>query len=97
MLLTGLAGQSATELNRTSSARSPPSTRTDLWVTTALAAVVVAVCVGLAPQLFAVAQDAEFAKVAGLNVRGYNLLVSVLAAVSVTVAMRTVGLLLVTR
>ena len=32
---------------------------------------------------------------AGLNIRFYNLLVAVLAAVSVTVAMRTVGLLLV--
>ena len=53
------------------------------------------ICVGLAPQLFAVAQDQEFARVAGLNVRFYNLLVAVLAAVSVTVAMRTVGLLLV--
>ena len=60
-----------------------------------LAAVVVAVCVGLSPQLFAVAQDQEFARVAGLPVRAYNLLVAVLAAVSVTVAMRTVGLLLV--
>jgi zinc transport system permease protein len=51
--------------------------------------------VGLSPQLFAVAQDQEFARVAGLNVRVYNVLVAVLAAVSVTVAMRTVGLLLV--
>ena len=50
---------------------------------------------GLSPQLFAVAQDQEFARVAGLHVRAYNLLVAVLAAVSVTVAMRTVGLLLV--
>ena len=32
---------------------------------------------------------------AGLNVRAYNLAIAVLAAVSVTVAMRTVGLLLV--
>ena len=32
---------------------------------------------------------------AGLQVRAYNLLVAVLAAVTVTVAMRTVGLLLV--
>jgi zinc transport system permease protein len=53
------------------------------------------VAVGLSPQLFAVSQDQEFARVAGLNVRFYNLLVSVLAAVTVTVAMRTVGLLLV--
>ena len=61
----------------------------------ALAAVVIVCCVGLAPQLFAVAHDQEFARVAGLNVRAYNLLIAVLAAVSVTVAMRTVGLLLV--
>ena len=39
------------------------------WVTVALAAVVVVVAVGLRPQLFAVAQDQEFARVAGLNVR----------------------------
>jgi zinc transport system permease protein len=67
----------------------------DVVVTIVLAVVVIAVCLGLAPQLFAVAQDQEFARVAGLRVRGYNLLVAVLAAVSVTVAMRTVGLLLV--
>jgi zinc transport system permease protein len=60
-----------------------------------LAVVVVVVAVGLSPQLFAVSQDHEFARVAGLNVRLYNLLVSVMAAVTVTVAMRTVGLLLV--
>ncbi len=60
-----------------------------------LAAVVILIGVGLAPQLFAVAQDPEFARVAGLRVRFYNLLIAVLAAVSVTVAMRTVGLLLV--
>jgi zinc transport system permease protein len=57
--------------------------------------VVVVLAVGLSPQLFAVSQDQEFARVAGINVRLYNLLVSVLAAVTVTVAMRTVGLLLV--
>jgi zinc transport system permease protein len=56
---------------------------------------VVAVAVGLAPRLFAVTQDPDFARVAGVRVTAYNLLVSVLAAVTVTVAMRTVGLLLV--
>src|SRR3546814_10896831 len=60
-----------------------------------LAAGVIVVGVGLAPQLFAVAQDQEFAQVAGLNIRFYNVLVAVMAAVTVTVAMRTVGLLLV--
>ena len=56
---------------------------------------VLALGLGLMPQLFAVSQDAEFARVAGINVRLYNLIVAVLAAVTVTVAMRTVGLLLV--
>ena len=50
---------------------------------------------GLSPQLFAVSHDPEFAQVAGLRVTAYNLAIAVLAAVSVTVAMRTVGLLLV--
>ena len=50
---------------------------------------------GLLPQLFTVTSDQEFAHVAGLRVRLYNILIAVLAAVTVTVAMRTVGLLLV--
>ncbi|GAA2155933.1 metal ABC transporter permease [Nocardioides koreensis] len=95
VLLTGLAGQSASRLQEYLFGSITTISRTDVWVTIVLAAVVVLVCVGLAPQLFAVAQDPEFARVAGLNVRVYNVLVAVLAAVSVTVAMRTVGLLLV--
>ncbi|MDG4857184.1 metal ABC transporter permease [Streptomyces sp. T-3] len=60
-----------------------------------LAAFVVLVTVGLRRQLFAVSQDEEFARVTGLPVRVVNLLVAVTAAVTVTVAMRVVGLLLV--
>lgn len=60
-----------------------------------LAAVVIALAVGLAPQLFAICQDEEFARVSGLPVRLYSMLIAVMAAVTVTVAMRTVGLLLV--
>ena len=95
VLLTGLAGQSAGQLNSYLFGSITTLSATDVWVTVALAAVVVLLSVGLSPQLFAVAQDQEFAKVAGLNVRFYNLLVAVMAAVTVTVAMRTVGLLLV--
>lgn len=95
VLLTGLAGQSATRLQEYLFGSITTISATDVWITIGLAAVVVIVCVGLAPQLFAVSQDEEFARVAGLNVRVYNVLVAVLAAVSVTVAMRTVGLLLV--
>ncbi|MEV3873523.1 metal ABC transporter permease [Streptomyces sp. LE64] len=60
-----------------------------------LAGFVVLVTVGLRRQLFAVSQDEEFARVTGLPVRLLNLLTAVTAAVTVTVAMRVVGLLLV--
>ena len=46
-------------------------------------------------QLFAVCHDEEFAKVMGLPVRALNLLLAVMAALTVTVGMRVVGLLLV--
>ncbi|MCX5201323.1 metal ABC transporter permease [Streptomyces sp. NBC_00237] len=67
----------------------------DVTAIVILAAFVVAVTVGLRRQLFAVSQDEEFARVTGLPVRALNLLVAVVAAVTVTVAMRVVGLLLV--
>ena len=95
VLITGLAGQSGARLQQYLFGSIVTISVSDVIVTMALAAVVVVVCGGLAPQLFAVAQDQEFARVAGLNIRAYNVLVAVLAAVSVTVAMRTVGLLLV--
>ncbi|MEU2584415.1 metal ABC transporter permease [Streptomyces avermitilis] len=60
-----------------------------------LAAFVLLVTLGLRRQLFAVSQDEEFARVTGLPVRALNLLTAVTAAVTVTVAMRIVGLLLV--
>ena len=95
VLLTGLGDQSASRLQEYLFGSITTISAGDVVTTMVLAAVVIAIAVGLAPQLFAVAQDQEFARVAGLNVRAYNLLVAVLAAVSVTVAMRTVGLLLV--
>lgn len=95
VFLTGLAGQNAATLNRYLFGSITTVGTGDLVATTLLAVVVVVVALGLAPRLFAVAHDPDFARVAGLHVRSYNLLVSVLAAVSVTVAMRTVGLLLV--
>ncbi|HEU4812149.1 MAG TPA: metal ABC transporter permease [Nocardioides sp.] len=95
VLLTGIGGKSSAVLQHYLFGAITSLSNGDVVVTMALAAVVIVVALGLSPQLFAVAQDQEFARVAGLNVRAYNLLVAVLAAVSVTVAMRTVGLLLV--
>ncbi|MCT2590353.1 metal ABC transporter permease [Streptomyces sp. N2-109] len=67
----------------------------DLINIVCLSAAVLLVCVGLRRQLFAICQDEEFARVTGLPVRLLNLLLAVTAAVTVTVSMRVVGLLLV--
>lgn len=95
VLITGLAGQSASTLQTFLFGSVLSVTADDVLVTIVLAVVVVGLCLGLAPQLSGVAQDPEFAQVAGVPIRFYNVLVAVLAAVTVTVAMRTVGLLLV--
>ncbi|WP_371671646.1 metal ABC transporter permease [Streptomyces sp. NBC_00289] len=67
----------------------------DVTAISLLAGFVMLVTLGLRRQLFAVSQDEEFARVTGLPVRALNLLTAVTAAVTVTVAMRVVGLLLV--
>jgi zinc transport system permease protein len=67
----------------------------DLTIMAILGGVVLAVTLFLRPWLFAICQDEEYAKVAGLPVRALNLLLAVMTAVTVTVAMRAVGLLLV--
>ncbi|GHF34920.1 ABC transporter [Streptomyces mashuensis] len=69
--------------------------REDILAICVLAAFVIVTTVGLRRQLFAICQDEEFARVTGLPVRLLNLLIAVTAAVTVTVAMRVVGLLLV--
>lgn len=68
---------------------------TDVWLTTVLALVILAVGLGLRQALFAVTHDQEFAFSIGLPVRALNMVVAVLAAVTITVAMRVVGVLLV--
>ena len=95
VMITGIAGQSAARLQEFLFGSILTISDTDVRVTFVLAVVIIVVAWGLMPQLFAVALDPDFARVTGLRVRGYNLLVAILAAVTVTVAMRTVGLLLV--
>lgn len=70
-------------------------TTQDLWITATLAAGVLLVALGLRRQLFSVCQDEEFARVSGLPVRLLNIVLAVTAALTVTIAMRVVGLLLV--
>jgi zinc transport system permease protein len=67
----------------------------DLWVIGALSAGVLAVVVVFGRELFLLCQDEEVAKASGLPVRFLSLLIAVTAALTVVVAMRVVGLLLV--
>ena len=67
----------------------------DLVVIAVLGAVVLSVALLLRPWLFAVCHDEEYARVAGLPIRLLNITLAVTTAVTVTAAMRAVGLLLV--
>ena len=95
LMLVSFAGEGAYALQSYLFGSITTLTTTDVWVSGSLALVVVALCLALLPQLFSVANDEDFARTTGLPVQFYNVLVSVLAAVTVSVAMRTVGLLLV--
>ncbi|MEU4422800.1 metal ABC transporter permease [Actinoplanes sp. NPDC024001] len=67
----------------------------DITVIGVLGAAVLAAMLLLRPALFALCNDEEYARVSGLPVRTLNILLAVTTAVTVTIAMRTVGLLLV--
>lgn len=95
VVLAGLAGEGAQTLNTYLFGSIVTVTSGDLWLVGALGVVVLVACVGLRPQLFAVCQDEDHARVSGLPVQLYGMLIAVLAAVTITVAMQTVGLLLV--
>jgi zinc transport system permease protein len=95
VLLAGLVGQGTGVLSNYLFGSLLTISESDLWLIGALALVILTAAIGLMPQLFAVCTDEDFARTAGLKVRAYNLLIVVLAAITVTVSMRTVGLLMV--
>lgn len=70
-------------------------TGTDLVIAIVLAVIVMAIGVGLHQLLHAVTSDEEFARASGLPVRAVNVLIAILAALTVTLAMRIVGALMV--
>lgn len=70
-------------------------TSTDLVIAIVLAVIVMVVGVGLSRMLFAVTGDEEFARASGLPVRAMNILIAMIAALTVTLAMRIVGALMV--
>ncbi len=67
----------------------------DLWTMALLDAVVLLLGLGLYPQLAAVCFDEEFARLRGLNVELYVLLLMVLTALTVVLLVSVVGIVLV--
>lgn len=95
VLLIGLAGGSNANLMGYLFGSISTVTWTDVWMSVGLAALILVVGIGLRTALFSVTHDQEFARSTGLPVEVLNMVIAVLAAVTITVAMRVVGVLLV--
>ncbi len=95
VLLIGLAGGTAANLTGYLFGSISTVTALDVWLTAALAVLILGIGLGLRPALFALSHDEEFARATGLPIRTLNILVAVLAALTVSVSMRVVGVLLV--
>ena len=67
----------------------------DISLISILGIAIIALGLGLAPALFSVTNDEDFARSTGLPVRALSLLIAILSALTVAVAMRVVGSLLV--
>ncbi|MFB4277764.1 MULTISPECIES: metal ABC transporter permease [unclassified Nonomuraea] len=96
VMLMGIApGGSNAKLNSYLFGAIASVTPQDIWVIAALAVLVIAVVVIFGRELFVLCQDEEMARASGLPVRFLSLLIAVTAALTVVIAMRVVGLLLV--
>lgn len=70
-------------------------TRPDVVIAVVLAVVVLGIGLGLSGLLAAVTGDEDYARAAGLPVRTVNVLIAIMAALTVTLSMRIVGALMV--
>ncbi|WP_242890385.1 metal ABC transporter permease [Actinomadura litoris] len=95
VLLTDAEGGGGTSLQSYLFGSISSVTVDDLYVVAALAAVVLGVVALFGRELFLLCQDEEVARASGLPVRFLSALVAVTAAVTVVIAMRAIGLLLV--
>lgn len=95
VLLIGAAGGTSTNLLGYLFGSISTVSWQDVWVSVILAGAIIAIGIGLRRALFAVTHDQEFASASGLPVNALNMVVAVLAAITITVSMRVVGVLLV--
>ncbi|AOZ72919.1 ABC transporter [Boudabousia tangfeifanii] len=95
VLFIGIAGGTSAQLNSYLFGSIATVTWTDLIISLLMAAFILLVGIGLRPALFATCHDEEFATAAGLPVRWLTILIAASSALTVAVAMRVVGALLV--
>lgn len=95
VLLISAAGGTTTNLTSYLFGSLATVSTTDLAYTVVLALLILTLVLGLAGPLFAMAHDEEHAIASGLPVRKLNILLAVVAAVTVSISMRVVGVLLV--
>lgn len=95
VLLISAAGGTTTNLTSYLFGSIATVSKADLGYTALLAALILGLVFGLAGPLFSMAHDEEFAIASGLPVRALNILLAVVAALTVSVSMRVVGVLLV--
>jgi zinc transport system permease protein len=95
VMLVGLSDATSANLNAYLFGSLTTISPQDLTTIVVLGAAILVTMLALRPALFAVCHDEEYARVAGLPVRALNLLLAVGTAVTVTIAMRAVGVLLI--
>ncbi|MFF0234258.1 metal ABC transporter permease [Micromonospora sp. NPDC005254] len=95
VLLVGLSDATSANLNAYLFGSLLSTSTTDLITVGVLGAAILLTMIVLRPALFAISHDEEYARVSGLPVRTLNLLIAVTTAVTVTIAMRAVGVLLI--
>ena len=95
VLLIGLAGGTSAQLNSYLFGSISTVRWSDISLISILGVAIIALGLGLAPALFSVTNDEDFARSTGLPVRGLSLLIAILSALTVAVALRVVGSLLV--
>ena len=95
VLISKAPGGSAASLNQYLFGAITATSPQDLLVFGALSIVVLLLSIGLLRPLFAISYDSEYATATGLPVLALNVLLAVMTATTVVVAMRVVGLLLI--
>lgn len=95
VILIGIAGGTSAQLNSYLFGSISTVSWSDIAITSVLSAVILLLGVGLAPALYSVTNDEEFALSTGLPTQTLSMLVAVLSALTVAVSMRVVGSLLV--